>query len=162
MQRRKFLVGMGSLAAGSAAAMGTGAFSTATIEDRDFQGAVTNDNDAVLRLNPTNSPYAELNNGELRVNIQNLNQNATFTFPELFQIHNDGTRAVDITISIVNQPSDDPIDSVLGNKVGGGSTNDLQNNAITLTPGDVMWVGAAIDVGDGIGTFSGEFNVNAT
>jgi hypothetical protein len=59
MQRRKFLIGAGSLAAGGAAVMGTGAFSQASVNERDFEGTVTNDNSARLRLNPTVGPYAE-------------------------------------------------------------------------------------------------------
>ena len=56
MQRRKFLIGMGSLAAGSAAAMGTGAFSSRA--DRAMSIDVVGSESAYLGVYPnTGSEY---------------------------------------------------------------------------------------------------------
>ncbi|WP_302082415.1 hypothetical protein [Salinibaculum rarum] len=54
MQRRKFLVGMGSLAAGGAAAMGTGAFTSAEA-NRTVNAAVVADESAYLGLMDSDS-----------------------------------------------------------------------------------------------------------
>jgi len=52
MERRKFVVGLGALAAGSSAAVGTGAFSAALIDDRDANITVSADGDALVALVP--------------------------------------------------------------------------------------------------------------
>ncbi|WP_299334674.1 hypothetical protein [Haloplanus sp.] len=51
MDRRKFLVGLGSLAAGGAAASGTGAFTAATMS-RSANVAVVNDSNALVAMEP--------------------------------------------------------------------------------------------------------------
>ena len=51
MQRRKFIIGMGALASGTAAAVGSGAFSQITAE-RDFDLEIVTDDDAYLALEP--------------------------------------------------------------------------------------------------------------
>ncbi len=51
MKRRKFLIGAGALAAGGAAALGSGAF-TSVEADRDISVEVTGDNNALVRLTP--------------------------------------------------------------------------------------------------------------
>jgi hypothetical protein len=53
MQRRKFVVGLGSLAAGASAVMGTGALSKTQI-DRGMSGAIANDSNAYVKLAPSN------------------------------------------------------------------------------------------------------------
>ncbi|MES3160593.1 MAG: hypothetical protein PPP55_03370, partial [Halorubrum sp.] len=52
MERRKFTIGLGALATGSAAAIGTGAFSAAFVGDRDANITVSGDADALLALRP--------------------------------------------------------------------------------------------------------------
>jgi hypothetical protein len=52
MDRRKFVIGVGSLAAGGAAAMGTGAFSAAQISGREADIAVSSDDSALIQLIP--------------------------------------------------------------------------------------------------------------
>jgi len=51
MQRRKFVVGMGSLAAGASAVMGTGAISESTME-RGVRGRFANDKNAYISITP--------------------------------------------------------------------------------------------------------------
>jgi hypothetical protein len=73
MDRRKFLIGMGSLAAGSAAAVGTGAFSQASLNDRPVNVSVVNDAEGFLALSAEevqNGEYAEVNeNGKLEIHL---------------------------------------------------------------------------------------------
>jgi hypothetical protein len=165
MERRKFVIGLGSLAAGGAAAMGTGAFSQAQLNNRNFEATIVNDNSAVLRLNPTVSPYATQDgDGYLKVTLDDLNQDSTFTFPQLFRIHNDGTQSVDITISNVSGAGiNSAVQAVPGDKVGGGSVSDLQSSAITLNPGQALDVGVEIAIsGNEAGmSYSGTFTVDA-
>ena len=86
-KRRKFLAGLGALVSGSAAAMGTGAFSQATA-DRTVSVSVAGDGAAYLDLNPV-SEYASISNGgELTLNFGTLNQDSDFRFYDVFQVSN--------------------------------------------------------------------------
>ena len=58
MQRRKFVIGMGALAAGGAAAVGSGAFTSVDAE-RNLEIDVVNDNTALLAMSPTEHPNAD-------------------------------------------------------------------------------------------------------
>ena len=109
MRRRKLLAGLGSLAAGGAAAMGTGAFSSVEA-DRSVSIAVENDADAYLGLqkldNSNGNQYASSNNGTIEINIDSsgnggagVNKNAVTTFNELFEITNQGTQSVLVYIT---------------------------------------------------------------
>ena len=52
MERRKFIIGTGALAAGASAAVGSGAFSAAQINDRDADIEVGADDEALVQLIP--------------------------------------------------------------------------------------------------------------
>ncbi|MFB6178178.1 MAG: hypothetical protein ABEI77_00460 [Halorientalis sp.] len=97
MQRRKFLIGAGSLAAGSAAAVGTGAFSR-TSATRGVSVEASGDATAQLKLVPT-SDYASYNSdGLLRLLFHNLNGNADVEITDVFKIKNQSNRNVGIFI----------------------------------------------------------------
>jgi hypothetical protein len=73
MERRKFVIGMGSLAAGGAAATGTGAFTAATVS-RDAEISVANDANGYLQLTAggargVGDKVADDGNGELRIDL---------------------------------------------------------------------------------------------
>ncbi|MGB9964500.1 hypothetical protein [Halobacterium hubeiense] len=94
MQRRKFIAGMGSLAAAGAAGIGTGAFSSVSA-NRDVSVSVVGDGDAYLRMVPDGSQYASLaNNGELTISFDSLNANATSEFYDVFAIQNKGDQNI--------------------------------------------------------------------
>jgi hypothetical protein len=93
MDRRKFLIGMGSLAAGSAAAMGTGAFTTMTAE-RSANINVVNDSAGLVGLISDGEQVWE-DNGQLYINTSigngdagsdegsyGVNQGSTYQFGE--------------------------------------------------------------------------------
>jgi len=94
MERRKFVIGAGALATGSAAAMGTGAFSQAQAE-RDVTVQTVGDEDAYLGLNAT-SEYAENSGGDLIVDFgsnnraDGANQDGSFLFNDVFNVTNQG------------------------------------------------------------------------
>ncbi|WP_147439892.1 hypothetical protein [Haloarcula sp. Atlit-7R] len=97
MQRRKFLVGMGSLAAGSAAAMGTGAVDRVTA-GRDVSISVVGDASAEVQLVAT-SKYASYNNDDaLELDLPDLNPDADLEFYDLFTIRNASNQSLGIFV----------------------------------------------------------------
>jgi hypothetical protein len=103
MERRKFVVGLGSLAAGGAAATGTGAF--ASVEaTRGVSVTVAGDSSAYLGLEDTSS-YAEVNGKQLSLNFAangnggaGINADSVSTFDGVFRMTNNGPNELDITI----------------------------------------------------------------
>lgn len=111
MQRRKFLIGAGSLAAGSAAVMGTGAF-TSVDARRTAKVNVSGDSAALLGLDAssgTNSAYAtQTGSGEVRVEFDatddvygdanGVNPDALTKVYETFAVQNNGTQPVAVHV----------------------------------------------------------------
>jgi len=109
MQRRKFLIGAGSLAAGSAAAVGTGAFTTVEA-DRDVSINVTDDANAYLSIRPApkdpNGVHAgQDDDGEVYIDIADsgndgdgVNPNAETTFDHVLSLRNKGTQDVGVWV----------------------------------------------------------------
>jgi hypothetical protein len=59
MRRRKFLIGAGALFAGSAAAVGTGAFSAAEARDRAVEVETSGDRSGLVTLDDADGPIGE-------------------------------------------------------------------------------------------------------
>ena len=87
---------MGALAAGSSAAIGTGALNVFEA-DRDATIEVVDDTDGYIQLLPgdradgatESGGYAEINDdGELEITIDRLNTNATSKFDNVFRVKN--------------------------------------------------------------------------
>jgi hypothetical protein len=117
MQRRKYLAAIGSLAASGAAALGTGAFTTARTGDRGVAVTTEDDSDSFLAVFPStaeeaangpepgknaNGRYASEtgNPGTLRLHFNDdargtfptgdgINEGAVYTFDDVFRIRND-------------------------------------------------------------------------
>ena len=112
MERRKFIIGAGALATGSAAAVGTGAFTTATAS-RNAEVTIAEDSEGFVEITEGNgvsgdsSRYAKQNSdGQLELNFNDevldggdiigsvdgkgLNPNTAYTFSEVFTIGNIG------------------------------------------------------------------------
>jgi hypothetical protein len=116
VKRRKVLFGMGSLAAGSAAALGTGAYKGADVEaDRSLTVGFEDDSAALLQLEPS-SPFATQNNPQdlggkednkpmLEVDVSSLNVNADTRLNDVFRVQNTTGRSVDLTIA--DEPASD-------------------------------------------------------
>lgn len=116
MERRKFVLSLGALAAGGGAAVGTGAFSSVEAS-RDFSVSVTGDASANLAIKPGNGKngnYADTtSDGALAVDLtgsnsnvddgiaggQGINPNSVSTFGGVFRIVNQGTQTVDVTVT---------------------------------------------------------------
>ena len=107
--RRKFLAGIGALASGSAAAVGTGAF-TSVSASRSVAVNVADDSDALLAIrgdkrngNFTSNAveYVDTNGGQVSIDITEtsagatgINDNATTTLDDLLAIENQGSQDV--------------------------------------------------------------------
>ncbi|QCJ48232.1 DUF1102 domain-containing protein [Haloprofundus sp. MHR1] len=143
MKRRKYLVGLGSLAAGSAAAMGTGAFNFANIQ-RDVSLNVVDDANALLALD-SESDYADTSGGTLSLNFESpqggmgINENSDYSFTSLFYITNQGEQSVGVWI-------DDDSNDVNWYGTANANSSDFSTsiegpgNAYTLGSGNTVYV----------------------
>ncbi|WP_299331691.1 hypothetical protein [Haloplanus sp.] len=104
MQRRKFIAGVGSLAAGAAAVTGTGAF-TSVSANRSIAVEVADDANAFLGLEAADSANADAfvtnTGGTIAVDVSNtdaggqgINRNAATAIDDLFVVTNQGTSDV--------------------------------------------------------------------
>jgi hypothetical protein len=176
MERRKFIVGLGSLAAGAGAAMSTGAFSV-TANNRNATGTIVNDNQAYLALYPNGSEYSKIgDDGELEVTLagnsegaSGLNGNSVTKLDDVFFIKNQGTGPVTVNINLSNFPSDVNIQAA---PITTGSSADTGNDLLTTSDGDPQlnvgesWgVGVKVEItsssGGGSPSASGTFTVIA-
>ena len=105
MRRRKFLIGAGSLAVGTAGAIGTGAFTSVSAQ-RTVGVASVSDPNAYLALTPTDE-RAFTTNGQLKLEFNGsnhgasgLNQNARTAFTDLFEIKNQGDNTVVVAVGV--------------------------------------------------------------
>lgn len=177
MKRRKYLIGVGSLAAGTAAAMGTGAFSSVTA-NRSVDVEVASDANAYLGLRGAggdNAAYvtSDGTSGTLGISLapnnamaaggEGVNPDAVTEIDDLFVIENQGTQWVGVTIDKFGANSglvgfyandgagaSEPYDTTSGTtaRLDGSST------AVGLSPGESVYVSIEVDttganVGDG-------------
>ena len=113
MKRRKLIIGAGALATGSAATLGTGAFSSVEAE-RAMSVEINDDTEAYLRAQPLdadgnlvdegpkpvaqNVPYAVIDEdtGRLVLTFDSLNNDAETLITDVFQVANEGSQEVGI------------------------------------------------------------------
>lgn len=105
MHRRKFIVTLGTLAAGSAGAMGSGAFTSVTAE-RSTNISVVEDENAFLGIDRCDGPNGDYMvkhndgtwglylNGESSPPGEGLNFNSHYRIKNIFKITNQGTQPV--------------------------------------------------------------------
>jgi len=144
VKRRKFVVGLGSLAAGGAAAMGTGAFTTGEVP-RSAKVRVSNDDtDAKLGFSTKvgyggntgyagRSKYAEVNGGVLQIDFSGsgsgsqsgMNPNGSiYTFEKVFKVTNQGQTDVLVGLDLSNVRALDAIDAAEVEANGSGADLD--------------------------------------
>ncbi len=158
MQRRKFVIGMGALASGAAAVVGTGAFSSVSAT-RNVDVEVADDASAYLRLQGTggnNSDYVidDGDGGTLEIDLsasnsedvsgggEGVNPDAVTEIDNVFTVENQGTQEVEVSIS----KSGDNDDLVTFHPSNGDYTaNSLSSSAVTLEPGDSTPVSIKVD-----------------
>ncbi len=89
MERRKFVIGLGALASGAAAATGTGAFSQMTTDGRDASIGVVNDSDGMIALKAGGQTEGEEKvayengDGDLVIDVTSINTNSEYLFGEV-------------------------------------------------------------------------------
>jgi hypothetical protein len=92
MERRKFLLGMGAVAAGGAAALSTGAVDSGILTDRTVELQVAgSDRTAAVSIVDGDSNGVTVSydtNGKAQVNVQRMNADATYNYDEAFSIQN--------------------------------------------------------------------------
>ena len=151
MERRKFVVGLGSLAAGGAAAMGTGAFNFANIE-RGVNVNIADDSNAFLALNDT-SAYADGSGNQLSLTFDEnagvggdgINANSDYSFTGVFSIRNQGSQSVGVWIN-----DDDGNDAAQWYGVGSNNQTGFSNsiegpgNPYTLDVGERVYVNVVL------------------
>ncbi|WP_147435594.1 hypothetical protein [Halobellus sp. Atlit-38R] len=143
MQRRKFVVGLGSLAAGGAAAMGTGAFASVRAE-RTINVDTAGDASAYLAIDASGSVYAAQtgNTVELQFDGSNggqngdgLNARADTVFANVLRVENQGTNT--IRLELGNDDGSPAIGDLYPNEDPGGpmavyySSSELDNPGVT-------------------------------
>ncbi|MDZ5812025.1 hypothetical protein U4E84_11800 [Halorubrum sp. AD140] len=116
MERRKFIIGAGALATGSAAAVGTGAMSSVSAE-RSVSVETESDADgANLGLEPNDDyegaedEYAQVTDGKLELTFDDVNKNAVTKYEELITVTNNGTQSCRVFVNNdFGDPDEDPI-----------------------------------------------------
>ena len=171
MERRKFVIGAGALATGSAAAMGTGAFDLVSAR-RDFTVEARGDDDGAflgLQSGSTDgtSDYAEVDDDTLAIDFSNnhadgVNEEADSRFDDVFTVTNNGTQ--DVPIRLVDDDSisrwDPDLPAAYWRKEG--ESYDFENNDFgespVLGPGESLTVGFIFWAGPGSDDPPGRYN----
>ena len=125
----------------------TGAFSSVTAA-RSVDVSVAGDDAALLQLVPHSGPngdYAQLVDGQLRITFDGVpadgvNQNATTTIPDVFNVTNQGTQAVTVNVTETGNHTDlVTFESANGTQLDGGATG------VALPVGETLEVTIVID-----------------
>jgi len=187
MRRRKFTIGLGALAAGSAAAVGTGAF-TSVEAGRSVEIDVADDADSFLALEgkdtPNGNEYVEDDgtDGTLALDFSEtelgdgLNQDAETIIRDVFEIANQGTQ--EVVIGVTDLPDgmsiyadEDDVVPPEGVTLSQDSTGAGSENLPRLEAGEALErVGVIFRVDDELGdggpadaleNFDGSITINA-
>jgi hypothetical protein len=180
MQRRELLAGLGALAAGGAAAVGTGAF-TRTTAARSVSVNVADEDEAYLALDELdgttyqNATFASQKTANLIAldfndefgtddGSDGVGLDSVYEFDNVFQIENQGTQSVDVEITSLSGGDFSPAASGLTVEFYPGSQagSPLDGNPVTLTTGESRQIGLKIETVDpDINDFSAEATVSA-
>lgn len=144
LNRRNALIGLGAIATGGGALFGSGAFSQVEA-DRTMTVSLSDDSTAELTLNGT-STYATTETGTngsniLRLEFNNLNDDAVSTFDGVFEITNNDSDGNDHSVQVV---SSGEIDGTIIDFQDSGGTS-LVDNPQTVTNGSTITVTIVID-----------------
>ena len=150
--RRKFLAGLGALASGSAAAVGTGAF-TSVSADRTVSVDVADDSDALLAIEPQATPngseYASTSDGTIELDFSEtsvggggLSRNAETTIRDILQVRNQGTQ--DVIVGVSGLPEFMSIYTDDGSVAANGSSTSLNQDSYDPSSGSL----ALVEVGE--------------
>ncbi|MFC6753375.1 hypothetical protein [Halorubrum tibetense] len=173
MERRKFMIGAGALATGSAAAVGTGAFTSVEAE-RDFALATAGDAAAFLTITVEDPEHAGVTDNDIvelafdgdatgasasGADGDGINKNATTRFDEVISIQNQGTEEVELFF--VTDEEDVDAGRADRTNVFDDNGDDLTapaHNSRTLGTGESTTIDFQFETGEG--TRIGEFVSN--
>lgn len=158
MQRRKFIIGMGALASGTAAAVGSGAFTSVTAS-RNVDVEVADDASAYLRLEGSNGPNGDyvtddgvgstleidLSPSNDNVEGSGVNPDALTEIKYVFYIENQGTQEVDVELDKFGDNAD-LVTFYADDEAFDGDT--LGDTPVTLDTGESAKVSIKIDTRD--------------
>ena len=147
MERRKFMIGTGALAAGSAAALGSGAFSSVEAE-RGVTVEVADDNDAYLGLAAERNDIIsdDGSDGQLTIDLGSqttaeggvgFNRDAVTEIEGVFSITNQGTQTVDFEIENDVDGLETTLQDPNDRGPGDSTLVDIEVDTINHSPQDV-------------------------
>ena len=179
MQRRELLTGLGMLAAGGAAAVGTGAFTSAEAS-RSVNVTVEEDADAYLSLDSfdagesKNYGFVSQQGAGISIDINDVSGvhdpangvglDSVYELDNLFQVENQGTQEIEFEIETLSDGDFTP--SVTGLTVefypGSDASSPLDSTPITLGAGNSQNIGIRVDTDDpDLNDFSADATVSA-
>lgn len=155
MQRRKFVLGLGSLTAGGAAAVGSGAFTTAEAT-RDVAVEVADDSTGYLALQASGGPNgkfaSQASDGTIGLNFSGsgnggsgVGTNSVYNFDNVFTITNQGTQTIYVWVNFSGSTFDDSSVYLYPNGSRDTKLNDGNNSVLTLSPGEGADIGVHVD-----------------
>lgn len=157
---------MGALATGSAAAVGTGAFS-AVEADRSLKVETAGDSAALLGIDVEANQYATETNDTVEITVDSLNDDAVTEITDVVTVQNSGDRDVHFWLDLSNIPESLNVSSYTGNDdpdatLHGGEPPE-SNAGVVLTPGSEVGVSLIFGAYDGSisGSFDGEITFYA-
>jgi hypothetical protein len=176
VKRRKLLIGMGALAAGSAAGIGTGALSAVSTGDRPVTVTVADDSEGYLQFGTTETEIGGIDNNELELDFDEnvnggdgVNVDSIMYFDDVFEIRNRGTDGEIKIWATVGDDLDDYLDLYpISGGSGRGATMVGESNAVSASfdtgTSDKLRVGVEIDLRgseESPGELSGSIQIHA-
>ena len=164
MNRRKYLAALGVLGSGTAAAMGTGAF-TSTSASRDVSVSVADDTNGYLGFSASpneNGEFASVDtssggDGEIALDFgvsdgggSGVGLNSTYNFDDVFRIENQGTQTIYVWANFSGEGLDDDDIWFYPGSDSDRELNDGSNSVVTLTTGQQVNVGVHIDTSEAL------------
>ena len=148
MNRRNVLIGLGAVAAGGGAALGTGAFSQ--VEAERTVNVTTSDDASALLAFSVDTSYNGIsddsvtddgtNNQDIvQINLVDINDNATTTFDAALTVTNNGSQEVTLTASDV------PTGLTFS-----GPNNDLSGTGETIASGNSVDIDISVDTTESV------------
>jgi hypothetical protein len=151
MERRKFIAAMGSVAAGAAATMGTGAFTSVTA-DRSVDVAVAGDSSAYLGLrkaagdstgtvSPNSETFVDTTGAEVSFDFSSsnntadlgngFNPNAVTVIEDLIEVQNQGTQSAFLSVDTAGLDLSDGNNSQAGVELAVSVPDDTSDTSKT-------------------------------
>jgi hypothetical protein len=155
MQRRKFVLGLGSLTAAGTAIVGSGAFTTAEAT-RDVAVEVADDSTGYLALQASggsNGQFAsQAGDGTIELDFSGsgnggsgVGTNSVYNFDDVFTVTNQGTQTIYVWVNFSGSTFDDSSLYLYPNGSRDTKLNDGNNSVLTLSPGEVADMGVHVD-----------------